>query len=348
MLKEHRMFIWMLLLVLVGVWFVFYSGPAPLQAEDGINVLEQIELGGAKQWVSIRGVNAHAPVLLFLHGGPGSANLAKLRLQTPELEEHFVVVNWDQRGAGKSSSLNFDHSTLSLEQMIGDVHELVGYLKARFDVEKVYLMGFSWGTMIGLELVDRYPDDFYAYISVSQVVNYAEGERLSLEFVRQAAQQAGNQKAIAELSAIDPAYTSPDWFAQLTTERQWLLHFGGVYHTADSYWHEAWMLLHAPEYSLADFALWPGGSSASMRAICPSLMAIDFSRTIPSVGVPIYFFAGRYDNNAPSTLTEAYFRQLDAPAGKHLVWFEGSAHDPFFDEPEKVVTETLAVLEEQP
>ena len=340
--------LWILLLMIILlVPLAFWSGPAPLRAEDGINLLEQVELGGVKQWVSIRGVNAHAPVLLFLHGGPGSANLAKLRLQTPELEERFVVVSWDQRGAGKSTTLNFDHSTLSLEQMLADAHELVGYLKARFGVEKIYLMGFSWGTVIGLELTARYPDDFYAYISVSQVVDYAEGERLSLEFARQAARQAGNQKAIAGLAAIEPAYTSPDWFTQLMTERQWLLRFGGVYHTTDSYMHEVWMLLRAPEYSLAEFALWPGSSSASLRTLYPSLMAINFSKTIPSVQVPIYFFVGRYDYNAPSMLTEAYFEHLAAPAGKHLIWFENSAHDLFFDEPEKVVAETLAILDKQ-
>ena len=257
------MFIWIMVIAIL-LFFVFWSRPAPLQAADGINRLEQVTLGGVKQWISIRGTNAKNPVLLFLHGGPGSANIAKLRLQTPELEKHFVVVNWDQRGAGKSFLLFADPAALTREQYVSDAHELVGLLKQRFGVGKIYLMGFSWGTVLGLSLADRYPEDFAAFISVSQEVDYQTGERLSVEYARDAAQTAGNAGAVAELAGVDPAYISPDWQAQLGIERKWLLAFGGVYHTADSFSHELGMLLTAPEYSLAEAALWPLGSSRSL------------------------------------------------------------------------------------
>ena len=334
-----------ILLLLVGLacWY----GPARPPAPGGISRLEQVTLGGARQWISIRGADPKAPVLLFLHGGPGSANIAKLRQQVPELEQHFVVVNWDQRGAGKSGSIGFDYSTLSVEQMISDAHELVTYLKARFGVGKVYLMGFSWGTVIGLELAERYPQDFYAYISVSQVVDGVEGERISLEYVRQAAREDENQPALTELAGIDPAYRSADWFRQVTTERKWLLHYGGVYHTATSYTHEIGMLLRSHEYSFAEVALWPGRSSASLKSLWPEVMSVNFFETIPTIDCPIYFFVGRYDDNAPGQLAAAYYEQLEAPAGKHLVWFENSAHDLFYDEPGKLVQETLAILELQ-
>jgi pimeloyl-ACP methyl ester carboxylesterase len=175
MMKGRRMFVWVLVSFLVVlIWYAFQSGPAPLQTKNGVNLLEQVELNGVKQWISIRGTDIHNPVLLFLHGGPGSANLAKLRLQIPELEQNFIVVNWDQPGAGKSASLNFDYGTLSKERIFSDAHELVETLKVRFGVEKIYLMGFSWGTVIGLELAAQYPEDFVAYISVSQIVSPVE------------------------------------------------------------------------------------------------------------------------------------------------------------------------------
>ncbi len=167
-------------------------------------------------------------MLLFLHGGPGSANLAKLRIQVPELDKHFLVVNWDQRGAGKSFSPRFEPEILLLEQMVSDAHELVEQLKQRFDVEKIYLMGFSWGTVFGLSLVNQCPDDFTAFISVSQVVDYIDGEKLSLEYIQRSAQDTGNAQAVMELTGVDPSYNSTDWFAQLTIERKWLLYFGGV------------------------------------------------------------------------------------------------------------------------
>ncbi len=331
-------------LVILVALGVFWSGPAPLQARDGINYLEQVELGGMKQWISIRATNRHNPVLLFLHGGPGSANIAKLRIQVPESEKHFVVVNWDQRGAGKSYSLGFNASTLSREQLVSDAHELVGLLKERFGVQKIYLMGFSWGTVLGLSLVDQSPDDFEAFISVSQVVDYQTGERLSLAYARESAQREGDAQALDELTSVDPAYISADWQSQLSTQRKWLLQFGGVYRTTNSYSHEIWMMLNAPEYSFAEVALWPMSSSNALKGMWSELMKVNFFEAVPVVRCPIYFFVGKYDYNSPWQLTESYHQSLNAPAGKRLVWFENSAHDIFFDEPRRLEQEVLTIL----
>lgn len=332
------------LVLTVLVAAAFYSGPAPLKSSNGINPLQKVELGGVAQWISIRGADTSKPVLLFLHGGPGSANLAKLRLQTPALEDHFVVVNWDQRGAGKSASLGFDYTSLSIAQIVSDAHELIGYLKARFGVEKIYLLGFSWGTIVGLELAAQYPDDLHAYIGVSQEVSLAEAERLSLEYAQARAREAKNEQATDELAGIDPTYRSADWQRQLGVERKWLLQFGGVYHTANSYLHEAWMMLRAPEYSLYDFARWPFASTNSLRSLWPEVMRVNFFETHPELHVPVYFFVGRYDQNAPGQLTARYYEQLNAPAGKHLIWFENSAHDLFFDQPDQIVREIMKVI----
>lgn len=332
------------LLVVLACW----SGPARPPAPGGISRLERVELGGVRQWISIRAADPQAPVLLFLHGGPGSANIAKLRQQVPELEQHFVVVNWDQPGAGRSASPGFDYGSLSIERMVWDAHDLVTYLKARFGVEKIYLLGFSWGTVLGLELAARYPGDFYAYIGVSQVVSPLEGERLSLEYVQGVARDTGNAQAVAELADIDPTYRGEDWVHQVTTERNWLLRFGGVYHTTDNYNHEIWMLLRAPEYSLFDIGPWLLGSRRSLRQLWTEVMNVDFFSTIPQLNVPVYFFAGRFDYNVPSALAERYYQGLIDPPGKHLVWFENSAHDIFFDEPDRLVAEMLAILEAQP
>ncbi|MFZ6027119.1 MAG: alpha/beta fold hydrolase [Chloroflexota bacterium] len=337
------MIAWILILAVL-VAAIFYAGPASLQSANGINQLQTVELGGVAQWVSIRSLDAGKPVLLFLHGGPGSANLAKLRVQTPALEEHFVVVNWDQRGAGKSAGFGFDYASLSIDQIVSDAHELVGYLKARFGVEKIYLLGFSWGTIVGLELAARYPDDLYAYISVSQEVSLVEAEKLSLEYVQVRAHEAKNERAIAELAGIDPTYRNADWPRQLSTERKWLLQFGGVYHTANSYLHEAWMMLRAPEYSLYDFARWPFASTHALQALWPEVMRVDFFETYTQLHVPVYFFVGRHDYNAPGQIVARYVDQLVAPAGKHLIWFENSAHDPFFDEPEQLVREIVEII----
>jgi len=332
------MWIGILIIAILGIlacWF----GSAPLKnsTSQSINILEQVELGGVKQWISIRGSNINNPLLLFLHGGPGSANLSKLRNQIPELEGHFVVINWDQRGAGKSYAPWFDQNSLTLGQLRQDTHQLVGYLRERFGGRKIYLMGFSWGTVLGLWTIYDYPEDFNAFISVSQIVSYQEGEKLSLAYVQQVAHDTNNQTAIQELTNINPSYTSGDWYDQLIMQRKWLLAFGGVYHTASSYNHEIWMMLKAPEYSFVDFGLWPLSSSKSLQTLYPELMPINFFESVRKVDVPVYFLVGRHDYNAPFELTEAYYEQLQAPQGKQLIWFEDSAHDLFFDQPEALV-----------
>ncbi|HNT76669.1 MAG TPA: alpha/beta hydrolase [Anaerolineae bacterium] len=341
--KHKRIFFASLTAALAAL--ALWSGPAPLRAPAGaqsVNGLERVTLGGVKQWISIRGHDRRNPVLLFLHGGPGSANLAKLRVQCPELEQHFVVVTWDQRGAGKSQAA-FDADTLSIEQIVSDTHELILMLKARFGVDAVYLMGFSWGTVPGLLVAARYPKDLHAYIGAGQIVDYAEGERQSLAYVQDVARERNDEETLRALSAIDPAYNTANWYKQLMTQRKWLLKYGGVYHTADSYNHEALMLLRAPEYSLMDFALWPGASARSLKTFWPALMQINLAEMVPEMQVPVYFFAGRYDRNAPSPLVEAYFAQLRAPAGKELIWFEDAAHDVFFDQPARMVETLLRI-----
>jgi pimeloyl-ACP methyl ester carboxylesterase len=320
-------------------------GPAPLAhpGAGSINELRRVELGGLKQWISIRGSDVRNPVLLFLHGGPGSANIAKLRIQCPKLEDHFIVVNWDQRGAGKTNTLRIYDPGLSLEQLLSDTHELVKYLRNRFGGGKIYLMGFSWGTVLGLSTARDHPEDFLAYVGVSQIVDYAEGERISLAFAQRTAGETDNRKAVKELADIDPAYASKSWYGDLTRQRGWLLKFGAVYHTATGYGHEIRMLIEASEYSFLDFAGWPLGQGNSLRAMWAELMGVNFFESAPEIAVPVYFMEGRYDYNAPSELAQAYYERLSAPKGKRLVWFEESAHDIFFDQPEKLTDELVKI-----
>ena len=198
---------------------------------------------------------------------------------------------------------------------------------------------------MGLWTVQDRPEDFLGYIGVGQIVDYAEGEKLSLEYVRRIALETGNREAAEELAGIDPAYRAGSWYDDLTTQRRWLLAFGGVYRTAKSYRHELRMLLEAPEYSLADAAWWPLGSGNSLRRLWPELMEVDFFESAPRIDVPVYFLSGRYDYNAPAELTRAYYEGLDAPQGKRMIRFEESAHDVFFDQPEELAGVLARILE---
>src|SRR5690606_23265637 len=141
---------------------------------------------GIKQWISVRGRDRRNPILLFIHGGPASTEMPVSWLYQSPWEDFFTVVQWDQRGAGKSWTANDDPAaiakTISIEQMTQDGVELVGYLREKYGKEKIFVLGHSWGTVIGLNIALSHPDWLHAYIGMGQVVNGQENERLGYEF----------------------------------------------------------------------------------------------------------------------------------------------------------------------
>ena len=145
--------------------------------QNGIAELIKLELNGRKQWISLRGQDKNAPVLLFLAGGPGGTQMAAVRHELGELEKHFVVVNWDQPGSGKSYYAE-KTKDITAQTYIEDGHALTEYLKERFSKEKIYLLGESWGSALGIFLVDKYPEFYHAFIGTGQMVDFAETERM--------------------------------------------------------------------------------------------------------------------------------------------------------------------------
>jgi pimeloyl-ACP methyl ester carboxylesterase len=324
--------------VLCSRWFEHtpsFRDAAGKVVPGSIAVFEQVELGGYRQTLLIRGRSAVNPVLLYLHGGPGSTELPLVRHFNAPLEDHFTVVLWEQRGAGKSYSPFLDRSTLNIEQLLGDAHELVLYLRQRFHQEKIFLVGHSWGSFLGLELARRYPALIRAYVGIGQVVSLWEGERLSMQFALHQAEAAGNAQAAAELRGIGEYPTLREgWLKGVFTERAWLGHFGGVVYGRDGMG-SLFAVERPPEFTLFDFVPFFLGSYTSLEALWPQLLrAGDFRDTAPKLLVPVYLCLGRHDYNVPFALAEDYFQRLQAPR-KQLFWFESSAHMPNFEEPEK-------------
>ncbi|MFW9939384.1 MAG: alpha/beta fold hydrolase, partial [Candidatus Thorarchaeota archaeon] len=189
---------------------LFHSKTAPILNEDGtekpnsIASMEFVKLGEIDQWILIRSHNLDNPLLLLLHGGPGSADSPLAYKFQSELEEHFIVVNYDQRGAGKSYSKKIPKESMNVEQFVSDTYNLINLLKKRFNKEKIYLVGHSWGSMLGTLLVQRYPELFYAYIGVGQVVNIIDNEIFSFQFTFKEAKKRDNKRAIKQLEKIRP------------------------------------------------------------------------------------------------------------------------------------------------
>jgi len=293
-----------------------------------IATLERVQLGGVAQGILIRGRDVANPVLLYLHGGPGTSELGMVRRHNmPVLERHYTVVVWDQRGAGLSYAAREPASGMTVEQFIADAQELTRLLCQRFQQAKIYLVGHSWGSLLGVLTVHRYPELFHAYVGVGQAVDMREGERISYEWTLAQAKRAGDTRAVARLKKIGPPPYRGGLRHPLMTQRRLLGKYGGEVHGNPRGGMPTLLrgVLAASEYS------WPQrldvfrGIFANMRLMWPQIVSLDLRVLAPEMDVPVYFLEGRYDQEAPAALAESYLRQLRAPR-KALIWFEHSAH----------------------
>lgn len=299
---------------------------------NSIATLEEISLGGVKQSIMIRGQSTDNPVLLFLHGGPGYPQIAYSRKYQRQLERDFIVVNWDQRGSGKSYHWSLTGEDLQVDKLIEDTHRLTMHLSERFDRKKIFIAGHSWGSLLGTLTVQRYPENYYAYIGIGQVANSPLGEQRSYEFALREAKLRNNGKAIKELETIgSPPYRNPRKDA--TIERKWVSAFGGSERNISTYEDLIKGVFFAPEYSWFDGIKLALGDSFSRNAILPQTANANLFESVPELKVPVYFFMGKYDYMTPSEVAYDYYEQLIAPS-KRFVWFERSAHFPHFEEKE--------------
>lgn len=308
---------------------------ANLASASGISSMEKVRLGGVEQVISIHGTDSSKPLLLILHGGPGFSELLLFRSYNRELERDFVVVHWDQRGAGLSYDPAMPASALSISQLTSDAHELVSLLKQRFGREKIFLLGHSWGTVLGALLARDYPEDFYAYVGVGQMVNLVEGEKASLAYVLDKAQKAKNPHAIRELEAMRDSYPSAGAMGlqDMKVQRSWLLRFGGVFYGDMSY-QKMFAGVRTEEEALYRNAQGARGEAVSMAAVWPELLALDLPHTAREFEIPVYFLLGRSDYNTPWEVARRYFDLIKAPR-KEFVMFERSGHFVPFEEPAK-------------
>jgi pimeloyl-ACP methyl ester carboxylesterase len=307
---------------------------APTQAAS-IASIEKIKLGGMEQSVAIYGEDTSKPVLLILHGGPGFSEFLFFHSYNRELEKSFVVVNWDQRGTGLSYVPGMTGDSLHISQMEADAHELTGMLKKRFGQQKIFLLGHSWGTMLGALTARDHPEDYFAYIGVCQISDMAGSEKISMQYVLQRARADHNAKAVAELEAIAPGYPRHGAGAvdDLKKQREWLAHYGGVFHgPMDS--DKMFAGITAPEKTLYSDELNGKGESLSLASMWNELLNTNLMQSAPEFRLPVYFLLGRADYNVAAPLSEQYFHALKAPR-KQLIWFEQSGHFVPFEEPAK-------------
>jgi pimeloyl-ACP methyl ester carboxylesterase len=310
-------------------------------ASNGIDEAKAVTIGGIPQWITVRGRDRRNPILLLLHGGPAAPELPTRYLFEAPWTDYFTVVEWDQRGAGKTYALNDPAKiapTLTEDRMVADAEELVAYLRTTYGKQKIFVMGHSWGTILGMRVAQDKPQWLYAYIGMGQIIDMAAGEKSGYAWVLKAAADDHNAKALAELKAIAP-YPEADGglpIEKIDVDRKWSVHYGGLIHGRSTYNDLSDAQRLSPDYAEADVeALIDTASGFSFPRLLPQMARTDFSK-VARLDTPIIMFLGRYDYTTPTAPVIAWYDRLKAPK-KKLVWFENSAHMMSIEEPGKVL-----------
>lgn len=310
---------------------LFLGGCASMQrAARPVHSLERIQLGGVEQTILIQGDSAANPVLLFLHGGPGFPNMPFTHANA-ELRRDFIVVDWDQRGAGRSVLAGEPPESMRIEQFVRDTEELASMLRRRFG-GKIYLVGHSWGSLVGALAASRSPELFHAYIGIAQLVNVPRSNTALHQRALVNARAQGNAEAERAIRGIGPPPHSdgrdkkvasrvgrelaPRLPRRMTPGRFFAL------------------ALTSPNYSILEAPRILRGARNTWEAVTDELHAVDLAASAPVIRVPVWFFISRHDTVLSPDTSLDYHRKLRVPAGKKLLWFERSDHFPHLEEPE--------------
>ncbi len=296
----------------------------------GVATMERLMVNGVPQSVTIRGRDRRNPILIWLHGGPGSGETSALRHYDAGLEDHFVVVYWDQRYAGQ----NFDpgapkptHQTI--QQYVDDLGVVVDAVRGRFGQRKVVLVGHSWGTVLGVLYAQQHPETVAAYVGIGQVADVPESERRSYAWALAQAQARHDRAGEAQLRALGPPPRSGQ---PVFTPRDLMMAYGGSFHQKMDYGDLILAGFMEREANWRDFAAFQGSAAFSN-----ALTLGEFSRFViddrPQVfATPVFLVSGRYDRQSEATVAHDFYDRVQAPR-KAFIWFEQSAHNPPFEQP---------------
>jgi pimeloyl-ACP methyl ester carboxylesterase len=322
------------------------ASTAPIVGADGeplagsVAELTTVTIGGHDQTMMIRGRSVDNPVLLYLTGGPGGTDIGAIRADVT-LEQDFTVVAWDQRGAGKSYAALDPTNTFTTNQLVSDTVEVTNYLRDRFDQEKIYLVGQSWGSTLGVLAARDHPELYHAFVGVGQMVSQRETDIMFWEDTLAWAEETGNT-GLAErlqLSGPPPYENLIHYDDFIASEHDW-----NPYPEFDPN-NEMPAILFVPEYSWMDRINAFKGFLDTAGALYPQLQGIDFRQDITTLDVPFYMVLGEHEARGRAVLANEWFDMLEAPSKEALV-FEGSGHRAHFDRPGEFA-EVMAHVVEQ-
>jgi len=302
-----------------------------------LNSKEQVNYNGQTLYLRIKSMDVTNPVVLFLHGGPGTPDRSIIMKHQAPLAEFCTMVAWDQRCAGHAYDKKaIGKETLTWDVVLQDVYNVISYLKERFGKQKIYIVGHSYGSMLGAMTAQKFPDDIEAFIGIGQVVDLVQSEVISYQFTLDEAKKRKDAKAVKLLEELGAPVNGQYKDGNVFLQRKYLSKYGGgTYGSNQS--HNMMILSLLPlflkDYSIFDmlFKYLKGNLYSIKQPIMTE--PLNFFDVIKELNVPVYLLLGHHDYICSSALGEKWFNGLKAPI-KELVWFEKSAHSPHWEETE--------------
>lgn len=310
-----------------------------IHTPDGIELLEPVSIDGTTQWASVRGKHRSNPVIVMVHGGPGSPVMPLAWAYQAPWEDFFTVVHYDQRGVGKNA-VSADRAqlapTLTFDRLVRDAEAMVAWVRQRLGVERVVVMGYSYGTMLGMALAQRRPEWVHAYVGVGQVSG--SGDAYLYTRLRELAVARGQRDALRELDSIAPYPRPGAPVSTVLLTRKWARFFDGGWYGKPTFDLLFSLPEWAPEYTAADVA----AQTAATQWTTRTLVGRDALALPTQLAVPVVVIQGKHDLHTPYEPARDYVERLQAPR-KSFVTLEWSAHVPMMEEPGRF----LQVLLEQ-
>lgn len=333
-------------LISVGILIALSSGkPKPFLDKNGkvlassISEKVHVNINGIEQGMLIKGKDKNKPVLLFIHGGPGMPEYAISRKYDTVLENYFTVCWWDQRGAGLSYNDHISLDTMTVKQFISDTIGVTNYLRKRFGQKKIYLMGHSWGTFLGIQVAAQAPELYYAYIGMGQISNQFQSEKLAYEYMIKKFNLQGKKNLVRKLEKypIDKMDTLPNEYFSGTLRDNAMHSLGiGTMHNMKSVVTGIFLpVMENQEYTVSEkINIWRGKIFSGKTNLRDIQNSTDLTKKVKKLDIPVYFCDGIYDYTVSYKLAKDYFSRLQAPM-KGFYTFHKSAHSPLFEEPQK-------------
>lgn len=333
-----------LLIVVVFIALLMLSPGKPKQFldENGNKLANSIsekiflEINGVKEGMFIKGKNLDNPILLYLHGGMPVYFLTEK--YPTHLEDNFTIVWWDQRNCGISYHSGSSQNAATIAQLVDDTIKLTKYLLNRFGKEKIYLMGHSGGTFLGVHVIDKAPELYEAYIGIAQMSDQMLSEKLAYDYILNRYREKNNKKMIEYFEKIrfNDQNKIPMEYLKIRDDAMHELGIGTMRNMRNVITGLFLPSLYFSEYTLTEkYYLWVGKSKFGISQNWTAMSRTNLIETNYDFKIPVYFFHGIYDYTCSYELAKKYFNKINAPV-KGFYTFDQSAHCPLFEEPEKM------------